>query len=150
MRNLDRQCASAGHWTDEQYREAFQREGPKRFMIVAASSDHIPSDLIPSDPNTSGEIVGFLIAQHLAPEWELENIVVTPTERGKGIGKRLLDALLAAAGEVDNSSVFLEVRESNAAARALYEKASFEQTGRRRSYYADPAEDAVLYRRTLP
>jgi ribosomal-protein-alanine N-acetyltransferase len=45
--------------------------------------------------------------------------------------------------------VFLEVRESNAAARTLYENAGFEQTGRRRSYYTSPLEDAILYRRTL-
>jgi ribosomal-protein-alanine N-acetyltransferase len=45
--------------------------------------------------------------------------------------------------------VFLEVRESNAAARCFYEKAGFVQTGRRKSYYTDPAEDAVLYRYDL-
>jgi ribosomal-protein-alanine N-acetyltransferase len=61
-----------------------------------------------------------------------------------------LDALSAAARETNSSSIFLEVRESNAAARTLYELASFEQTGRRKSYYTNPAEDAILYRRTLP
>ena len=59
-------------------------------------------------------ILGFLVAQHLAPEWELENIVVAPTARRKGLGKRLLDALLDAARETNSNSVFLEVRESNA------------------------------------
>jgi ribosomal-protein-alanine N-acetyltransferase len=44
--------------------------------------------------------------------------------------------------------VFLEVRESNSAARTLYEKAGFEATGLRKSYYANPVEDAVLYRRS--
>jgi ribosomal-protein-alanine N-acetyltransferase len=60
-----------------------------------------------------------------------------------------LGALLAAARETNSSSVFLEVRESNAPARNLYEKAGFEQTGRRKSYYADPAENAILYRFSL-
>ena len=46
--------------------------------------------------------------------------------------------------------MFLEVRESNIAARKLYEKAGFEPTGRRKSYYTDPLEDALLYRRSLP
>jgi ribosomal protein S18 acetylase RimI-like enzyme len=41
------------------------------------------------------------------------------------------------------------VRESNAGARTLYEKAAFEQTGRRPSHYTSPVEDAILYRRTL-
>ena len=89
------------------------------------------------------------MAQHLAPEWELENIVVAPAARRKGLGKRLLEALLAAARETNSRSVFLEVRASNAAARSLYEKAGFEPTGRRKSYYTNSAEDAVLYRLTL-
>ncbi len=70
------------------------------------------------------------------------------TARRKGLGKRLLQALLDAARET-KSSVFLEVRESNAAARALYENAGFEQTGRRPSYYTSPLEDAILYRWTV-
>jgi ribosomal-protein-alanine N-acetyltransferase len=45
--------------------------------------------------------------------------------------------------------VFLEVRESNAAARALYANAGFEQTSRRKSYYANPLEDAILYRHVI-
>ncbi len=94
-------------------------------------------------------VLGFLVAQHIAPEWELENIVVAPAARRTGLGKRLLDALLTQARETNSAAVFLEVRESNTAARTLYEKAGFEQTGRRKSYYRDPVEDAILYRRTL-
>lgn len=86
----------------------------------------------------------------MAPEWEIENIVVAPKVRRKGIGRQLVDALLAAAGETNSESVFLEVRESNAAARKLYESAGFQQNGRRKSYYSDPPEDAILYRKDLP
>jgi ribosomal-protein-alanine N-acetyltransferase len=60
-----------------------------------------------------------------------------------------MDALLSAARETNSDSVFLEVRESNVAARSLYEKAGFEQEGRRKSYYTNPMEDAVLYRLIL-
>ena len=67
----------------------------------------------------------------------------------EGIGKRLLNTLLAAANETNSSAVFLEVRDSNAAAQTFYEEAGFNHTGRRKSYYTDPAEDAVLYRLTL-
>jgi ribosomal-protein-alanine N-acetyltransferase len=94
-------------------------------------------------------LLGFLVARHLAPEWELENLVVAPTIRRKGLGKRLLDGLLAHADGTNSDAVFLEVRESNASARALYESAGFAQTGRRKSYYAEPQEDAILYRRSL-
>lgn len=89
------------------------------------------------------------MALNLGSEWELENIVVAPAARRKRLGTRLLDALFAAAAEKNSDAVFLEVRESNAAARTLYEKAGLELSGRRKSYYANPAEDAVLYRRTI-
>jgi len=75
--------------------------------------------------------------------------VVAPTSRRQGLGRRLLHALLAGARETNSHSVFLEVRESNGAARSLYEKAGFAQTGRRKAYYKDPAEDALLYRFSL-
>jgi ribosomal-protein-alanine N-acetyltransferase len=89
------------------------------------------------------------VARHLAAEWELENIVVASSVRRMRLGQRLLDALLTAARETNSSSVFLEVRESNASARSFYEKAGFKQTGRRKSYYANPAEDAVVYGASL-
>ena len=142
--SLERQCATAAHWTEAQYRQAFQGAGMERLVLVADASEPVASG---SDAGDG--VLGFLVARHLAPEWELENIVVAPTVRRKGLGKRLLDALLAAARETNSTTVFLEVRESNAAARSLYEKAGFEQTGRRKTYYTNPPEDAILYRLTL-
>ena len=79
-------------------------------------------------------------------DWELENIVVLQGARRNGVGRQLLDALLAEARQTNNSSVFLEVRESNFPARALYEKSGFIQAGSRRAYYQNPEEDAILYR----
>ena len=149
---LERQSATAGHWTEQQYRQAFQPEGPARLLLVAAGASAAEA----SSSTESGlcsvkgsGILGFLIAHHLAPEWELENIVVAPAARHRGIGKRLIEALLDAARNTDSSAVFLEVRESNTAARILYENSGFEQTGRRPSYYSSPSEDAILYRRAL-
>lgn len=144
LMSLERQCATAAHWTEPQYREAFQRERMERLVLVAEASEPIASR-----PDAGGGVLGFLVARHLAPEWELENIVVAPSARRQGLGNRLLNALLAAARETHSASVFLEVRESNSAARTLYEKAGFKQTGRRKSYYTDPLEDAVLYRQTI-
>jgi ribosomal-protein-alanine N-acetyltransferase len=140
--SLERQSATAGHWTEEQYRLAFQTENPRLLLVVEASLPGLK-------PGTVGpSLLGFLIAHHLAPEWELENLVVALPVRRKGLGKRLLEALLDAAHQT-KSSVFLEVRESNAPARALYENAGFKQTGRRPSYYTSPLEDAILYRWTV-
>jgi [ribosomal protein S18]-alanine N-acetyltransferase len=139
---LDRASEGAAHWSESQYREMFNagQESPRRLILLADAGD---SHGGPSN------ILGFLVARHLAPEWELENIVVAASARRKGLGARLLDALLSRASATNSTAVFLEVRESNAAARALYAKAGFEQTGRRKSYYANPAEDAILYRRVI-
>ena len=135
LMRLERVSPSAGHWTEEQYRQALQpAESAKRLVLVAEEN---------------AGVVGFLVALHVSSEWELENIVVAPSMQRTGVGKSLLDALLVRARETNSESVFLEVRESNFAARRLYEKAGFEQAGRRPSYYSYPLEDAVLYRLDL-
>jgi [ribosomal protein S18]-alanine N-acetyltransferase len=146
---LERQSATAGHWTEAQYLQAFHQKGIRRLVVVAEDSSPPTSGYQARNHVDTGPL-GFLVARHLIPEWELENIVVAPAARRKGLGKRLLEVLLTEARETNSSSVFLEVRESNAAARSLYEKAGFELTGRRMSYYTNPAEDAVLYLLTLP
>ena len=143
--NLERQCATAGHWTEDQYRQAFQTDGPARLMLLAEAS---PSGISRLKFGGTG-VLGFLVAHPLDLEWELENIVVAPLARRHGLGKILLDALLAATRENNSTAIFLEVRESNTAARTLYEHFGFGPTGRRKAYYTDPPEDAILYRRTL-
>jgi [ribosomal protein S18]-alanine N-acetyltransferase len=142
---LERRCDSAGHWTEQQYLKMFQyeRDGAARAVLIAEST------LLEESLEEPSRILGFLVARHLAPEWELENIAVDPIARRKGIGRRLLNALLAEAGETNSHAIFLEVRESNAAARALYERNGFKETGRRRSYYRNPEEDAILYRQPV-
>jgi ribosomal-protein-alanine N-acetyltransferase len=146
--HLERACASAAHWTEQQYRQTFDSARAERLVLVAEIPFDSATDRV-TVPDAAPNILGFLVAHHLAPEWELENIVVAPSSRRQGLGKQLLQALLATARETDSESVFLEVRESNAAARSLYEKAGFELTGRRKSYYKGPLEDAVLYRLKL-
>ena len=155
MMRLDRQSPTAAHWTEQQYLQAFQSagRGAERIVLVAETEAGGEAASHPSKSNKSTEgssLAGFLIAQHIAPEWELENIVVAPELRNKGIGARLLNELVSVARETNSQAMFLEVRESNIAARKLYEKAGFEPTGRRKSYYTDPLEDALLYRRSLP
>jgi ribosomal-protein-alanine N-acetyltransferase len=148
MMELERTCPAAAHWTERQYRQAVQPDGndPERLVLVAEASP--PAAAGEENRDSGSSIVGFLVARHLASEWELENIVVGPAVRQRGLGRRFLDALLSAARKTDRESVFLEVRESNMAARKLYEKGGFQQTGRRKCYYTDPPEDAILYRRS--
>jgi ribosomal-protein-alanine N-acetyltransferase len=118
---------------------------PSATRLILIADCEVPRRL--RDETT--RIVGFLIARHVAGEWELENIVVAEEFRGKGAGTQLMEALLAHARQTKSESVFLEVRESNVAARKLYEKLGFEEIGRRKSYYTSPLEDAVLYSKNL-
>jgi len=94
-------------------------------------------------------VVGYVVAWYVMDEGELANLAVASAHRGRGIGGALLDAMLADAASRAISQVYLEVRESNAAARKLYETRGFEEIGRRKSYYRTPVEDALILRRTL-
>jgi ribosomal-protein-alanine N-acetyltransferase len=150
MLELERQCAMAAHWTESQYQRVFQSTESDSSQPLALVIDEDSG--VRSEPRSTVELplIAFLIASHLAAAWELENVVVKSTFRRKGAGTALLNELLIRAQAAKSESVFLEVRESNQAARALYLKSGFEQKGRRQGYYSNPPEDAILYRRSLP
>jgi ribosomal-protein-alanine N-acetyltransferase len=93
-----------------------------------------------------GEIAGYVICSRFERVWHLMNVAVDPARRRQGIGTALLTALLERLG--DDASVTLEVRPSNAAAIALYERFGFVAAGRRPRYYQDNGEDAVIMWRT--
>jgi ribosomal-protein-alanine N-acetyltransferase len=82
-------------------------------------------------------------------EGELANLAVAPELRSRGIGRLLLDAILQNATTRGVRQLYLEVRESNVAARGLYLGRGFEQVGRRKRYYRSPTEDALILRRAL-
>jgi len=88
--------------------------------------------------------VGYSVVFQVADEAELANIAVAASARRRGVAHALLGALLDRAGRDDVRSMFLEVRESNAAARALYERFGFTGMTRRRGYYRRPEEDALV------
>jgi ribosomal-protein-alanine N-acetyltransferase len=94
-------------------------------------------------------ITGYAVAWCLGPEAEILNVAVAPASRGQGIGRTLLDAVLAAIVRAGTRRVFLEVRVSNAAACRLYAGAGFREVGRRRGYYDHPREDALILARDL-
>ena len=90
------------------------------------------------------EPLGFALGRVQADQAEILTIAVRPGARGQGIGRALLDALLAEAAKRDAMDLFLEVAEPNMAARALYAGAGAKEVGRRRRYYADGADALVL------
>ncbi len=93
-------------------------------------------------------VVGYVLGRVAAPEGEIVNLAVDPAHRRRGVGRRLLAHALTALGRAGARVVFLEVRESNRAARALYARVGFREVGRRPSYYRAPAEDALVLARS--
>jgi ribosomal-protein-alanine N-acetyltransferase len=96
--------------------------------------------------DADGAVVGYVAAWFVAGEGEVANIAVAPSARGRGIGAALLDAVIAAGRDAGAESLYLDVRESNAAARSLYASRGFAVVGRRRGYYRLPEEDALVLR----
>lgn len=96
-----------------------------------------------------GSIAGYAVAWYVMDEGELANLAVAPLLRGQGIGRALLDAMLADAKKRGIANVYLEVRESNVPARQLYSARGFAEVGRRKGYYRSPTEDALILRSTL-
>jgi ribosomal-protein-alanine N-acetyltransferase len=92
------------------------------------------------------DVVGYVVTWVVADEAEVANLAVAPDRRRRGVGRRLLDGALADAQAVGVRSLYLEVRESNTAARALYSTRGFLTVGRRSAYYRNPVEDALLLR----
>ena len=92
-------------------------------------------------------LAGYCICSRYDTVWHLMNLAVAPERRREGIGTKLLEALLSKLPTPDEP-VTLEVRRSNAAALALYERYGFKAAGVRRRYYADNGEDALIMWRT--
>lgn len=97
-----------------------------------------------------GVLLAYSAVLRALDEAELANIATDPAARRRGLAAALLDDALDALGADGVASIFLEVRESNAAARALYASRGFRSVGRRRGYYRLPDEDALVLRWTRP
>jgi ribosomal-protein-alanine N-acetyltransferase len=125
--------AFADPWTRQAF-EAALKERHARFR-VARSMD--------------GSLVGYLIAWFVLDEGEIANLAVVPTARRRGVARALIEAIIAEARASRIVRVFLEVRESNTAARGLYASMGFAPIGRRPRYYRKPVEDAIVLRLEL-
>ncbi len=130
MQALSADAATAARWSAGEYARLFDPEAPRR-----------PSYVLEED----GAVQGFIVIRAVQHEWELENMAVAAPARRRGWGSRLLSHALDHMQAAGATYIYLEVRESNQAARALYERWGFQECGRRRGYYAAPREDAVLY-----
>lgn len=92
----------------------------------------------------NGEILGYCGVLMVLDEGDITNVAVDQRRQGKGIGKKLIQGLIEKTVQAGVTRLHLEVRQSNAAAIALYEGQGFQKTGIRKHYYESPTEDAVL------
>lgn len=136
MMALQRESPAAAHWSQPQYEALFVNAGREQRSERRA--------WVAEDEVEARGILAFLVAKRVDAEWELENIVVAEAARRRRVGTQLLQEFIACARTEHGSRIFLEVRESNHSARALYRKMGFEETGLRKSYYSNLPEDAIL------
>ena len=119
-------------WSETSFREALS--SPWTFGLVA---------------ETSRGVAGYLIGRDVAGSGEVLNLAVAPEWRRRGIGSALLRAGIGALRRRKVDEVFLEVRESNRSAQALYLSHGFRPVGQRTAYYRNPREDALVLRLEL-
>ena len=139
--------ATAAQWNTDEYQKLFASKNTEN---ENAKNNDGPRSRTALVIEQDGTVVGFVIARQAADEWEIENIAVTGPARRCGLGSRLLGEFMDLLRSRGGLAVFLEVRESNLAARALYEKWAFIEVGRRKTYYQNPAEDALLLKFKFP
>ena len=132
----------AAHWSETEYQHLFAPKVVQEDCVLVAEIGGI-----------SG---GFLVARGVGGDWEIENIVVSGHLRRQGVGTELLKGFLARVAKSEASKSFpaqraaktvhLEVRESNLPAQGLYKRLGVVPAGRRKGYYSDPPEEAILLR----
>ncbi len=94
-------------------------------------------------------ILGYIVFYYAGPEMHIMNIAIHPDFRREGLARTVMYRVLAFAREHSIEECFLEVRESNRSARCLYEKLGFEMVGRRKGYYQESGEDALVMKLSL-
>jgi ribosomal-protein-alanine N-acetyltransferase len=114
-----------------------------RGNFIDSLAARYPAEMLLAD----GQVVGYYVAMGGVDEMHLLNLTVAPAWQGRGLGRGMLDALVGSCRDRGARHLWLEVRESNARARAIYERYGFADVGRRRGYYPAPRgtrEDAVV------
>ncbi len=127
--SIGRRSPGSAQWTARQY------------ATVVADDSNAEGLVIEAD----GSVVGFLTyLSAVADEVELTNLAVDPAYRRRGVAQQLLSDLRRKV----TADIFLEVRAANDEAQALYRKAGFVTIRRRKNYYQDPLDDAVIMKST--
>ena len=126
---LEKICFS-DPWSEKSV--ASELENPLSHWLVAMEGD---------------TVVGYVGSQTVLGETDMMNVAVHPDYRRQGIAESLIQTLVKDLKDRQSHCLTLEVRDSNASARALYEKLGFSQIGRRKNYYHNPKEDGLILRK---
>ena len=94
-----------------------------------------------------GRVAGYIGSQTCTDESDVMNVAVHPDFRRRGIAETLVNALVEELSAIGSRCLTLEVRASNVPAISLYEKLGFAEVGRRKNYYRNPREDALIMRK---
>jgi len=128
---------NAPQWSSAAYRAALEQDAtPRRIALV-------------TDGGQAAKVAGLAVASLIPPQAELEIIAVDTHYQRSGLARGLFAELAGRLRLVGVTEVILEVRASNEPALRLYRRLGFVETGRRRRYYHDPEDDAVLMRQWL-
>ncbi len=119
-------------WRADTFRTLLERPGAEMLVL-----------------EVDGVLAGYAVLWCILDQGELANIAIQEQRRGQRLGGILLDHVLAVARSRGVRSLFLEVRESNHAAAALYDSRGFIEIGRRKDYYDSPRENARVLEKRL-
>lgn len=129
---LDRSLFPTSAWTPEQFWSELAGVPESRWYVVAESGD---------------DVVGYGGVFVVPPEADVQTLAVAREAQGRGLGRRLLDALVEHAVDRGCTTLMLEVNAGNRAAQQLYAAAGFETIARRSRYYPDGSDALILQRR---
>ena len=115
-------------WSRQSFQQELERNVAARYLVA----------------EKNGQVVGYAGAWIILDESHITNIAITEAERGKGIGRKLTEALMQYLSNLGASYATLEVRVSNERAQHLYKSLGFVSAGKRKRYYEDNNEDAFL------
>ena len=126
--------------------DSYHRElGSGREAVMLVARIDVPQPFLADGMR----IAGFVVSRVIARELHINNIAVRPEFQKMGIGSRLLNSALLTGAKQNCLAAFLEVRASNRAAQKLYEHCGFNLAGRRKRYYANPPENALIMSKNL-
>jgi ribosomal-protein-alanine N-acetyltransferase len=129
-------------------RRSFPNPWPETTFRGEIQNEGISSPLVAVEVET-GRVIGYMIYWKVVDEVQVNNVAVHPDYRRRGAAAAMLGEVIEKLRAQDVRTISLEVRISNRAARALYEKLGFETWGIRKGYYSNPDEDGLVLGKIL-